>query len=55
MLIKEMNGKVCRIYTNYNMSLKAYYIVVVPYEWAMDAGFTNLEAYDEYAPTDFNA
>lgn len=51
----EMDGKVCRIYTNYDMSLKAYYIVVVPYEWAKDAGFTNLEAYDEYDPADFNA
>ncbi len=42
----EMNGKVCRIYTNGDMSYKAYYIVVVPEEWASDAGFTNLEAYN---------
>lgn len=51
----EMDGKVCRIYTNYDLSLKAYYIVVVPYEWAKDAGFTNLEAYEEYDAADFTA
>jgi len=52
----ELEGKVVRLYTQDSLSYKAYYVVVVPYQWLegalednkADDLFTNLDAYTDY-------
>lgn len=52
----DLEGKVVRIYTNSDLSYKAYYIVVVPYQWlegaleddTSDDLFADLDAYTDY-------
>lgn len=46
--LSVLEGKVVRTYVSSGLSYKPAYMVVIPYEWAKAAGFTNLEAYDEY-------
>ncbi|MBQ9921333.1 MAG: S-layer homology domain-containing protein [Clostridia bacterium] len=52
----ELEGKVVRIYTTSGLNYKAYYVVVLPYQWLegalednkADDLFTNLDAYTDY-------
>lgn len=46
-----LEGKVVRTYTDSANGYVALYVVVVPYEWAQEAGFTVLNAYSEYVET----